>query len=177
MENLVIYFAAAAALAGLLASIALWAPRQLWIKLSALTATALFLPASYVSLADLLSRPKPIHFEWSEARVSKADVLSARLEEDEAIYLWLAIDGVQEPRAYVMPWDQEMARQLHDAQRRAEAEGSAVRMNQPFEKSWDKRERKFYAAPQPPAPMKDVPPQNPEIFKKSGLQRDAALAR
>ena len=50
-------------------------------------------------------------------------------------------------------------------------------MNQPFEKSWDKRERKFYAAPRPPAPLKDAPEQNPEIFKKSGLQKDAALTR
>ena len=34
---------------------------------------------------------------------------------------------------------------------------------------------KFYAAPQQPPPLKDVPKQDPQIFKKSGLQRDAAL--
>ncbi len=166
-DNLILFFAAAGVLAAILAQISLWAPRKVWVKVSALVTTAFFLPVAYVSLADLLSRPKPIELEWSNVDIAEAAVLGARMEEDVAIYVWLGLEGLEEPRAYVLPWDQEMAKQLYDAQRAAEAEGSGVRMMQPFEQSWDRRERRFYAAPQPPAPHKQSPKQDPFIFQKS----------
>jgi hypothetical protein len=83
------FFAAAGALAALLGLIAIWAPRRVWIKITALTTTALFLLVGYVSLVDLLSRPKPVDMEWAHANAADAAVLGVHMEEDKAIYLWL----------------------------------------------------------------------------------------
>ncbi len=168
MDDLTGFFVVFGGLAAILAQISIWAPRKIWVKVTALVTTALFLPAAYVSLADLLSRPKPMEIEWNNVELAEATVLGARMKEDEAIYLWLGIEGLAEPRAYVMPWNQEMAQQLQDAQRAAEAEGNGVRMSQPFERSWDKRERRFYAAPQPPLPDKRKGKDKPFIFEQPG---------
>ena len=167
MSNLTAYFVLAAALVAVLAHISVWAPRKVWVKVSALITTALFLPAAYVSLSDLLSRPKPIEFQWGNLDVAEAAVIGSSMKEGEAIYLWLGLEGLDEPRAYTLPWDQEMAQQLYDAQRSAEAQGNGVRMSMPFERSWDKRERRFYAAPQPPPPDKQRQKEQPFIFQKS----------
>jgi hypothetical protein len=168
MENLTGLFVVLCALAAILAQISIWAPRKVWVKVTALVTTALFLPAAYLSLAELLSRPKPMHIEWNNVALSEATVLGASMKEDEAIYLWLSIAGLDEPRAYVMPWDRNMAQQLLDAQRAAEARGNGVRMSRPFERSWDERERRFYAAPQPPLPDKPSSLDRPLIFEQSG---------
>jgi hypothetical protein len=170
MDNLTVFFVIAGALVAVLAQISVWAPRKVWVKVSALLTTALFLPAAYISLADLLSRPKPIEIQWGNLDLAEAAVIATSMKEEEAIYLWLGLEGLDEPRAYVLPWNQEMAQQLHDAQRAAEAEGNGVRMSKPFEKSWDKRERRFYAAPQPPTPDKHKQKDQPFIFQKSGAK-------
>ena len=47
------------------------------------------MPLGYLQLTELLSRPKPIDFEWFEREALSAVVLGARFEEGEAIYLWL----------------------------------------------------------------------------------------
>ncbi len=167
MDHLIVFFAIAACLAAILAQISLWSPRKLWIKVSALVTMALFLPTAYISMVDLLSRPKPIGIEWVKFDLAEAAVLSHRMVEDVAIYLWLGIDGAEEPRSYVLPWDRQTAEQLQEAQRSAEAEGTGVRMKQPFEQSWDKRDKRFYAAPQAPRPLKDQEPNDPMIFQKS----------
>ncbi len=167
MDNLTLYFVLAGGLVAVLANISVWAPRKVWIKVSALVTTALFLPAAYLSLADLLSRPKPVEFEWGNLDLAEATVIGSSMKEGEAIYLWLGLEGLEEPRAYALPWDQEMAQQLYDAQRAAEAEGNGVRMSMPFERSWDKRERRFYAAPQPPVPDKHRQKDRPYIFQRS----------
>jgi hypothetical protein len=170
MDDLTGFFVVLVGLAAILAQISIWAPRKVWVKVTALVTTALFLPAAYISLADLLSRPKPMDIEWNNVDLAEATVLGASMKEDEAIYLWLGIEGLVEPRAYVMPWNQEMAQQLQDAQRAAEAEGNGVRMSQPFERSWDKRERRFYAAPQPPLPDKRKGKDRPFIFEQPGTK-------
>ena len=173
MDHLIVFFAIAACLAAILAQISVWSPRKLWIKLSALVTMALFLPTAYISMVDLLSRPKPIEIEWVKLDLAEAAVLSHRMVEDVAIYLWLGIEGADEPRSYVLPWDQETAEQLQQAQRAAEAEGTGVRMKQPFEQSWDKRDKRFNAAPQAPRPLKDQAPHDPMIFQKSRATQKA----
>ena len=59
MEPLLILGVASGILAAVLVNIAIWAPRQLWIKLAALAAAASFLPIAYAGFAELLGRPKP----------------------------------------------------------------------------------------------------------------------
>ncbi|MFQ5775518.1 MAG: hypothetical protein ACE5GS_13430 [Kiloniellaceae bacterium] len=175
MNDLLILFAGLGALAAILANIAVWAPRRLWIKLGALATTAVFLPAGYLALAEMLGRPKPIKIEWARQELAEASVLSSRMEEGEAIYLWLGVPGIDEPRSYVLPWNQRLARQLRGAERTAQQNGAQVRMRSPFERSLDEREQKFYAAPPPPPPLKRQPAENPLNFRHSGPNAGSSL--
>ena len=68
-------------------------------------------------MLDLLSRPKPASFEWWLSRAAEATVVGSTFDESRAIYLWLQLDGVPEPRAYALPWDQRVAEQLQTAAR------------------------------------------------------------
>lgn len=173
MNDLLLLFGLAAALAAILANIGVWSPRKLWVKVAAVAAVALFLPLSYGSLTELLSRPKPVSIEWAQRELPEANVLGARMVENEAIYLWLGFEGQQEPRSYSLPWSQEAAEQLHEAQREAEEEGSQVMMNMPFESTIDNLDRKFYAAPRQAPPPKQAADSGALMFQGSG---DSATA-
>jgi hypothetical protein len=164
-------FVVAAALAATLALISIWAPRRLAIKAAALAATMLFLPLAYASLAELLSKPKPVALEWWLSHAPEAEVVASRAIENEGIYLWLLLPEVAEPRAYVLPWDRASAEQLQQALREAEQQGSGVQMRLPFEPSLDDREPKFYALPQPALPPKDLTDPPPQFYQPPG--RDA----
>jgi len=167
MQSLIPYFAILGILAAILANIALWSPRRLRVKLAALAVTAVFLPAGYYGLTEMLSRPKPVDFEWARRNVREATVLASHMVEGKAIYLWLGIPDSPTPRAYVLPWSEQAARQLHDAGRMAEQAGTQVQMRKPFENSLDRREQVFYAPPQPPAPDKEAPVDEPLQFQQS----------
>ena len=136
-------FVVAAALVAVLSLISIWAPRRLAIKSAALATAVQFLPVSYAALVDLLSKPKPVDLEWLQSDAAQAEVLASRLVEDEAIYLWLQLPDVAEPRAYVLPWDRGSAEQLQQAMREAEQNGGGVQMRLPFEPSLEVREPKF----------------------------------
>ena len=167
MRDIIPLFATLGLLAVILAHIAIWSPRNLWVKVGALVTTVAFLPVAYASLSTMLSRPKPIELEWSRDQLAEAAVLGARMEEGKAIYVWLEMDGIDEPRAYVLPWDKELAKQLHGAQRQAKQTGTQVRMRKPFENSLDDRNQVFFAAPVPPPLQKEETPQNVLRFEHS----------
>ena len=174
MTELTAVFAVLGGLAFVLANIAIWSPRRLRVKMGALATAAVFLPATYISLSEMLSRPKPISSEWARRELAEATVIGSQMVEGRAIYLWLGIEGVEEPRAYILPWDEKTARQLHGARRSAEASGTRVKMRNPFESSNDKRERIFYAAPQSPPPEKQRPVENPFVHQRSQASPDSS---
>ena len=149
MDKLMPLFAAVVLFATALAGIAAWAPRALWLKITALVLAALLMASGYAGLVELLGRPKPTAMEWSRGSEEAATVLAWRVREGEAIYLWLLVDGRPEPRAYVRPWDMATARQLQEATARGVAEGTAVRMRRPFDAGLDPSELLFHAEPQP----------------------------
>lgn len=157
MNEIPYFFALLGVCAVLLATISIWSRRRLWVKVTALAIAALFLPATYASLASLLSRPKPVQFEWRHDVKVDARVLAASVREDEHIYVWLQLAGVDEPRAYVLPWDEQLAKQLHGARKEAEARGTEVRMRRPFKRGPRDTDRMFYAAPQAALPPKQMP--------------------
>lgn len=72
----------------------------------------------------------------------------------EAIYLWLQLDGQREPRAYVQPWSLVAARALFEAMAEAEALGTQVRMRPALDSLVEPTESQFYAEPQPALPPK-----------------------
>lgn len=151
-------------LAAALALIAVWAPRRLAAKTTAIAAAALLMLTGHAALVGLLSRPKPVALEWWLGRATEATVLGSTLAEGEAIHLWLQLDGVAEPRAYVLAWDRRLAEQLQAASRAAAESGSTVRMRLPFERSLDDAAPRFHAMPQPALPPKDAADPPPRLF-------------
>ena len=170
MTELFHLFAASAALAVVLAGISIWSHRKLWAKISAVAATALFIPAIYLSYADLLSRPKPASLEWWNQDASEATVVGSKLREGEAIYLWIELAGTDEPRAYKLPWHQQLAKELYGAQREAEAKGTKVQMRFPFKDRTEALDPVFYALPQPPLPAKQADQGSSQYFQHSSAR-------
>ncbi len=151
-------------LCALLASIGIWAPRRLTIKAVAVAAAVGMMPLGYAAMAALLSRPKPVKLEWWLNGANEATVLGSTMREGQGIYIYLQLDSTSEPRSYVLPWDRQLAEELQQALQEAEDNQSAVQMRLPFEPSYDDREPKFYALPQPALPPKNgLPP--PEYYQ------------
>ncbi|WP_282609445.1 hypothetical protein [Pelagibius sp. Alg239-R121] len=167
MDSIRIIFPIAVALVAILAQISVWSPRRLWIKVTALVTMSLFLPVAYISLETLLSRPKPVAMDWASEHLEDASVLAARIDEEESIYLWLAVAGIDEPRSYVLPWTEETARELHAAQQGAEQEGTDVKIRRPAESGQDNQEPMFYAPPQDTPPEKQHADSGAQIFQRS----------
>ncbi len=156
MADVLWLFGGAAVLVGLLANIAVWSPKKLRVKLWALGLAITFLPVGYLSLVTLLSRPMPIVLVWEPAEDVETRLIASQIEENEAIYLWVVRSDVVEPRAYVLPWDEDLARELHEAKREAEKEGGDVRIRLPLGEQILPGERMFYAKPRAPLPPKQV---------------------
>lgn len=167
MEFLIYFFAATAALFALLATIAIWSPRRTPIRVIALAATACLLPLGYVQLTELLSRPKPIDFEWFEREALSAVVLGVSFEEGEAIYLWLQLESSPVPRYYILPWRQELAERLEQAVDDATARGSTVTIATPFSpKALEELGNLNIEIIPPPVPPTKMPPfenQQPQV--------------
>lgn len=167
MNPILLWFATAVVVIGALASIAIWSPRERKIKLAALTCATLLLPISYFSLDDLLGRPKAINLDTAAKFATEANVLSSVVEEDVAIYLWLKLANVAEPRSFELPWSKQLAIELHKAQQQAEAEGSKVKMRKTSKESLDDQQPVFYASAQPAPPPKQLPDEQPMLFQAS----------
>ena len=152
------------AIAAVLASIGIWAPRKTWVRLAAVGIMALFIPAAYAGLSDLLSRPKPVSIEWIHRNAKEATVLGSRVLEGQAIYVWLQLPGGEQPRAYILPYDAETAKQLHKAEGDAKRNGTQARMKRPFEsrKTRNPLKDQFFAPAQPPLPSKPSERQAPQ---------------
>lgn len=156
MQSLPYFFAVVALLAAALATITLRARRRPLYKIGALSLAMTLMAVFYVSAADLLGRPKAIGIEYLRGRAEAATVVAAKLDEGRAIYVWLALDGASEPRAYALPWDEKRAREMMKAKGEADAKGGELRMRRPFDRDTRKpdREPMFYPAPQPAPPPK-----------------------
>ncbi|MGH6947960.1 MAG: hypothetical protein ACREDZ_11580 [Kiloniellales bacterium] len=151
MDDLLALFVTIGGLALLITALSLWSRRRLRTKLLALFLAALFLPASYISLVALMGRPKPFTLEISHKALTEAEVLSAQMKEDEAIYLWLRLPEVEEPRAYRLAWSENLARQLHEAMKSGEASGNQVMMRNPFQGDLPSTTEPVFHAPPPTA--------------------------
>ena len=134
-------FGVVAVLAGALASISIWAPRRLALKLLAVGGATLFLLTARAGFAQLLALPKPVGLEWWQANAQEATVLAASLREDQAIYLWLQLKDVPEPRARTacpgIAISPSSSRPRSARRRRYQTQ---VQMRLPFEASLDDRE-------------------------------------
>ena len=166
MTEVLHLFAVSLSLAAVLAAIAIWSPRVLWMKVGALAVATLFVPVAYLSVIELLSRPKPVALEWSRANLAEAKVLGADLREGESIYVLLRVAGIDEPRFYMLPWDRNLAEQLNRAQREAARQGTDVRAKNLFRNGPEHDQQPvFYARPQEARPPKRPPAFQPFVFE------------
>lgn len=163
-RDFIFLYAGLAAIMVTLAHIGVWSPRKLWLKLLALGVLCLFFPVGYLSLAELLGRPKPVSLEWVQRHAPKANLVGASMRENEAIYVWLQLPDEPEPRAYRLPWSRQLAQQLQGAQAQAEKNGTGVEMKSPFEESMDRRDPVFHARPQEALPEKRPPNDTPQFI-------------
>jgi hypothetical protein len=166
MNLLLLFFVVTLAIAALLATLAIWAPRRPVIRFAALAATILFIPIAYLQFTELLARPKPIAFEWFRRNVEQAQLLGVSLDEGRAIYLWLRVDKSVEPRFYVMPWRQETAEKLEDLIDNALRSRSTIILKKPFIRKFmeDLGDLNAKIVPPPLPPQKMPPPTPPQIF-------------
>ena len=154
MLPLIYPFAAFVIIGTGLAGLTIWSRRLLVPKIGAIALAMGLLGTGYVTTVELLGRPKPIDAEWFGANLAEARVIAAEMHEDEAIYVWLAIEGEETPRSYALPWSDEAAQQLSGAMEEAEQDGSDVQMRDPFDGDPDDADPLFYAAPEVALPPK-----------------------
>ena len=131
--DILFYITAGVAIIGAgLATIAIWAPRPTWVRVLAVVTVALFIPAIYLQIIEMLSRPKPMSFEWYQRKTDEAVVLGLKLIEKESIHLWLQPAGSTEPRNYIIPWNIKLAEKLEDGMEDAVRQNSTVVLKNPF---------------------------------------------
>lgn len=171
MEVLFYIFAAAIGVAAALTSIAIWAPRKTAVRVAAVLIAAIFIPLAYVELMALLSKPKPMSYEWFEQGAEKAAVLGVSLHEGTAIYMWLRLDGAMEPRYYVLPWQQRLAERLEDAVEEAIGEHATVMITKPFAReNFKKGGHLNVEVVRPPLPPLKKPLLPPQIFNPRDIK-------
>ena len=161
MDAIYYLFAAALVVMAAQAMIAIWSPRVLWLRISAVLAVALFIPLAYVMLTMLLSRPKPMDYAWFERNADKAAVLGASFDEGKAIYLWLRLEGKIAPSYYVLPWRQKDAETLEDTLHAAVQSKAAVVLHKPFAKRSHEEKGGLSLEIIPPRSLPLKPPQIP----------------
>ncbi len=161
MDILFYVFAGATGIAAALASIAIWAPRPTRVRVLAMVITSLFIPVIYVQLIEMLSKPKPMNFEWYERNVETAVLLGVSLREGKSIYLWLQLAGSVEPRSYVIPWNQRLAERLEDAVGDAVRRNSTIVLDNPFSRrsleEWGELNVGIIPPPMPPLKKPPLP--------------------
>jgi hypothetical protein len=83
--------------------------------------------AAWAAIAVSLGKPRPIGHEIGQGFGASRTVVAAVFNEPIAIYLWIR-DGNEEPTAYKLPWDLELAKQLRRAQQGVETEGGKIKI-------------------------------------------------
>jgi hypothetical protein len=156
MTDLAYYLLPSAAIAAFLASVAVRAPRPVAVKVLCVAGLAGFLPLSLAGFSDLMGRPKPVALMHEIVDRPDATVIASTMEEGSSIWLWVAFEASAEPRAFALPWDLELAKQLRKAQADGERQGSKVRMRLARLKDAPelRTEPVFYAPPPMPLPAK-----------------------
>jgi len=119
-------------------------------KVAIVISFLLFLPLTYWTIIDLLSRPRPVNLmmKFQRPDPEKAKVMAVYMVENKYILLLLYWDGLDYPRYFRWNWDQQMAEQITDAQNKANHAGSRgekmmLEMVKPFDSSLERRHVKW----------------------------------
>jgi hypothetical protein len=166
IDSLTYLILAVVLLAAGLASIAAWAPRRTWVRVSALVITILIVPIGFLQVTELLSRPKPANYEWLRRNVDKVTVLSISFHEEHAIYLWVRLDGDLRPRYYSLPWSNTLAENLQDTLEEAVGQNGNVVLRNFFSRQSldDYGDLNVEIVPPPVPPQKPPYASPPRVF-------------
>lgn len=99
-----------------------------------------------------LGQPRPAYLH-----VPDGTVLSYRLDEPNAIYLWLVPEGSAQPLAFQLPWHDDVAGNLVDAARRRANNGDTLKMKSATGAMGVKSQPMFYVTH-----THALPPKSPE---------------
>ncbi len=155
MDILNIFYIVLLALAVLLISITIWSRRPFRWRISGFFIGATLISLLFISILELLSRPKPAHLELFYKDIPEVVLLHASWEEEVALYILVEIPGVEEPRLYILPWSREDAEQFEQAMQEGEDNNEEVRIGNPFFNTDEEdRERLVYTSPAKPMPQK-----------------------
>jgi len=177
MDILIYLFVIATFVIAALASLAIWAPRRPWVRVSALVVAAAAIPVCYVQFVEFLSKPKPQSFEWFQRNVEEAEILGVSLKEGKAIYMWLLLDGTTEPRYYEFPWNLKLAERLEEDIDTAATRQHRLMLKNPFQRRPDGEplgDLNIQIVPPPLQPLKK-PQMPPRIFNPR--QEEARIGR
>jgi hypothetical protein len=155
MENHVLLWSGLTAIVLALCWFTMWARIRHWYRWSFILLGVTVGIAAYPSMLNLLSRPKDVTEEWYHRHAAEALVSGVYVDEGVALYLYLVLPEMREPRSYKFAWNDEtrnLAQSLQDSLE--EAQGQGVAIPQPFEPSLE-REKPLTAHPVP----QTAPPQ------------------
>lgn len=156
MTGLFPAFAAIALLVVTLYGIGLAGMASVRLRWTGLAVAAAAIALTYLAGVEVLGRAKPVRLAMLEADTAEARLVASHAVEGVAIYLWLMPGGGgSAPRAYELPWSQEMAEALRAAEAEAEARGGEVVVGRPFDSDIPAEGR--FSVPPPPA----LPPKRP----------------
>lgn len=108
-------------------------------KLIILAGFSCFMFTSYLTVFDLLSRPKPVDtILWLDRPdVETAKIVGYHVVPQESIYMLLLWKGILVPRYYEYPWTKELAEALQNAEKDAKESGNerGLEFGLPFDRS------------------------------------------
>ncbi|MDC3023945.1 hypothetical protein OA264_00530 [Alphaproteobacteria bacterium] len=160
-------------LTAILTSIVFKSKKRTFTKFSTLILGISIFLISYISLLEILSRPKPKNLEILNKYVKEVTLLHVSWIEGESIHLLIRIDGVKEPRLYSFPWDPIQAQEFDEALEKGRENNEEVRISNPFYVSnLEERKTLIYSSPAKPLPAKKPPEvgitaYDPDAEKKS----------
>lgn len=149
-SHVVGFYMALGGLFGLAAWMAIWARRQTRARHVAMALFVLALPGIVVAAVETAGFPKPLAWAWELNGIDDLRVLSAKLIQDEAIYLYVDVDAGA-PRSYSMSWNNEEASKIQGLMDGAKEQNGQFMMQ--FEWSWDTNAPQFHPLPQPVIPL------------------------
>ncbi len=126
MQLVAIAFVVCFLLAAIPAWVAVSSAGSLQRKIAALVALTLLIPVGYVTVSELLGRPKPAASAFLEDFRDYHAVIAWDIHEDQAIYLWLEMPDGREPRVFAFPYDTATVSRLQDAGETAKALASKL---------------------------------------------------
>ena len=157
MEFLNWFFSILTILIACILSITVWSRKELKYKVLSLVLGSFCFIISYVSMLEILSRPKPKNLELLNKYANELTLLHVNWIEGEAIYLLVQLDDLREPRLYKFPWNASQAQEYDEMLEKGRESGEEVKITNPFyPTNSEEKKTLIYSSPAKPLPEKEA---------------------